>query len=76
MSSKPVCLIEKFFSLKFSSANLIASMSLSKAKRVPSLVIEFNIFLECPPLPKVASIYLPEGLVIKKSIDSSSNTGE
>ena len=46
------------------------------AKRVPSFVIESNIFLECPPLPKVASIYLPEGLVIKKSIDSSSNTGE
>ena len=55
-------------SLKFSSANLIASMSLSKAKRAPSFVIESNIFLECPPLPKVASIYLPEGLVIKKSM--------
>ena len=51
-------------------------MSLSKAKRAPSFVIESNIFLECPPLPKVASIYLPEGLVIKKSIYSSSNTGE
>ena len=42
----------------------------------PSFDIESNIFLEWPPLPKVASIYLPEGLVIKKSIDSSSNTGE
>ena len=41
-----ICLIEKFLSLKFSFANLIASISLSKAKRVPSFVIESNIFLE------------------------------
>ena len=75
-SSKPACLIEKFLSLKFSFANLIASISLSKARRAPSFDIESHIFLEWPPLPKVASIYLPEGLVIKKSIDSSSNTGE
>ena len=63
-SSKPECLIEKFLSLKFSFANLIASISLSNAKRTPSFDIESKIFLEWPPLPNVASIYLPEVFVI------------
>ena len=56
--------------------NLIASGSLSKADKWPSDDNLLKISLEWPPLPKVASIYFPSILLIKKSRDSSSKTGK
>ena len=56
-------------------ADYIASLSRSKETTLPSGESLLSISEVCPPPPKVASAYIPDGEPIKAETLSSSSTG-
>ena len=58
-----------------SSAALTAASSLSNAYSFPFGESFSRISLECPPLPKVPSTYMPEGSLTRMSGTSLASTG-